>query len=200
MAEDSRPGEPMVESVSEFAPYSGVARLLHWLTVVLVLIMSLSGLVMVYRGKDLNIWDQLTDTLYSGHKALGLVVLAVVIVRLGYRLAKGAPPDEPGLNGLQRLVAHLTHWAMYALLICLPILGWVGISMFPALGTFGGLQIPALTAPDKAMSTQVLWVHGTLAYLLIVLIAMHIGAALFHHVIRGDNVLRRMLPSLKPRQ
>ncbi|MGI9479975.1 MAG: cytochrome b [Hyphomicrobiaceae bacterium] len=196
MPEDTRPDEP----VRAFTPYSGVARFLHWLTVVLVLIMTMSGLVMVYRGKDLNIWDQLTNTLYSGHKALGLVILALIVVRLGYRLANGAPPDEPGLDGLQRFVAHLTHWAMYGLLVALPILGWLGISMFPALGTFGGIQIPALTAPDKAMSQQVLWLHGSLAYLLIVLIAMHIGAALHHHVIRGDNVLRRMLPSLKPRK
>lgn len=192
MAEDTRPGE--------FAPYSGTARFLHWLTVIFILVMAATGLLMVYRGKDLNIWDQLTNTLYATHKTLGLVVLALMIVRLGYRLAKGAPPDEPSLNGLQRFVAHITHWSIYGLLIVLPVLGWIGISMFPALATFGGFNIPALTGPDPATSKQVLWVHAWLAYLLIALIAMHIAAALYHHVIRGDNVLRRMLPGLKPRQ
>ena len=84
MAEDTRSGE--------FAHYSATARFLHWLTVLFVLIMVSSGLVMVYRGKDLNIWDQLTNTLYSTHKTLGLMLLALMIVRLGYRFAHGAPP------------------------------------------------------------------------------------------------------------
>ncbi len=189
MSEDTRPGE--------FAPYSATARLLHWLTVLLVLIQVTSGLVMVYRGKDLNIWDQLTNTLYTTHKTLGLVVLALIVVRLGYRFAKGAPADEPTLHAVQRFVAHVTHWSIYALLIGLPVLGWIGVSMFPALGTFGGFKIPALTAPDPATSKQVLWLHGLLAYLLICLIVMHIAAALYHHTIRHDNVLRRMLPGLK---
>ena len=189
MAEDTRPGE--------FAPYSATARFLHWLTVLLVLIQVTCGLVMVYRGKDLNIWDQLTNTLYTTHKTLGLIVLALMIVRLGYRFAKGAPADEPTLHAVHRFVSHVTHWSIYGLLIGLPVLGWIGISMFPALGTFGGLKIPALTAPDPATSKQVLWLHGLLAYVLIFLLVMHIAAALYHYTIRRDNVLRRMLPGLK---
>lgn len=189
MAEDSR--------ASDFTPYSAMARVLHWLSAALVLGMVATGLVMVYRGKDLNIWDQLTNTLYTTHKTLGLIVLALIVVRLAYRLTFGAPPDEPTLAGLQRVVAHLTHWSIYALLIALPLLGWLGVSMFPALGTFGGFKIPALTGPDPETSKQVLWLHGLLAYLLIVLVAMHIAAALHHHTIRRDNVLRRMLPGLR---
>ena len=190
MAEDTRS--------SDFTPYSATARFLHWLTVLFFLIMVATGLVMVYRGKDLNIWDQLTNTLYTTHKTLGLLVLALIVVRLGYRLANGAPADEPSLNGLRRFVAHVTHWTIYGLLICLPLLGWIGISMFPALGTFGGFKIPALTSPDPATSKQVLWLHGLLAYLLIGLVVMHIAAALHHHAVRRDNVLRRMLPGLRP--
>lgn len=189
MAEDTRS--------TDFTPYSATARALHWLSAALVLVMAATGLVMVYRGKDLNIWDQLTNLLYTTHKTLGLVVLALIIVRLAYRFTRGAPPDEPSLQGLQRFVAHLTHWSIYALLIALPLLGWLGISMFPALGTFGGLKIPALTGPDPETSKQVLWLHGLLAYLLIALVAMHIAAALYHHTVRRDNVLRRMLPGLK---
>lgn len=189
MAEDTRE--------DDFTPYSATARFLHWLTVTVLLVMVVTGLVMVYRGKDLNIWDQLTNTLYTTHKTLGLLLLVLIVIRLGYRLMWGAPADDPSLNGLQRFVAHITHWAIYALLIGLPVLGWVGISMFPALGTFGGFKIPALTAPDPATSKQVLWLHGFLAYLLIVLIVMHVAAALYHHTIRRDNVLRRMWPSLK---
>ena len=72
--------------------------------------------------------------------------------------------------------------------------------MFPALSTFGGLTIPALTGPDPAGAKQVLWLHGLAAYFIIGLIVLHVGAALFHHTVKRDNVLRRMLPGLKARQ
>ncbi len=185
---------------ADFEAYSGIARLLHWLVAVIVLGLVTSGLIMVYRGKDLNIWDDLTNNLYTTHKTAGLVLLALVIVRLGYRLINGAPSDEPTLTAAHRGVSHAVHWSIYALLLVIPLLGWTGISMFPALGTFGGFTIPALTSPDKETAGVVLWWHGLAAYVLISLILLHILAALYHHVIRGDNVLRRMLPGLSRRQ
>lgn len=182
---------------SEVRAYSGIARFFHWLSALLVLVLIATGLLMVYRGKDLNIWDDLTNTLYTTHKTLGLALLALIILRLVYRLSAGAPGSEPSLTPPQRIISHATHWTLYGLLIALPLLGWVGISMFPALNTFGGLKIPALTAPDQATAKQVLWLHGWVAYAIIVLVCMHIGAALYHHFIRQDNVLRRMMPGLK---
>ena len=184
---------------ADFTPYSGVARFFHWLTAIVALIMILTGLVMVYRGKDLNIWDDLTNSLYTTHKTLGLALLAIIIARLIYRFVHGAPASEPGLTMFERIASHTTHWMMYVLLIGVPILGWIGISMFPALATFGGFTLPALTNPDNATSKQVLWWHGFFAYTIIALIAIHIGAAFFHHLVKRDNVLRRMLPNLKPR-
>jgi len=183
----------------EFQHYTGVARFFHWLTALAVLVMLVTGLVMVYRGKDLNIWDDLTNTLYTTHKTLGLAVLVLVVMRLLYRINNGAPDDEPSLHFFQRFMSHATHWGLYALLIGLPLIGWVGISLFPALGTFGGFKIPGLMSPDQGFAKQVFWFHALGAYAIMVLIAMHFGAALYHHVVRGDNVLRRMLPGLKPR-
>jgi cytochrome b561 len=182
---------------AEFEHYSGVARFFHWLSVLVVFIMIGTGLVMVYRGKDLNIWDDLTNSLYATHKSLGLVLLALVALRLIYRLVHGAPADEPSLHFFHRFMSHVTHWSIYGLLIVLPLIGWYGVSLFPALNIFGGYSIPALASPDQALAKQVLWLHGLAAYLLILLVGMHIGAALYHHVIRGDNVLRRMLPGLR---
>ena len=177
--------------------YSPFARFLHWLVALLIAVMALTGVVMVSRGKDLNIWDALTNNLYSPHKALGLVVLALVVVRLGYRLVAGRPDDEPTLTPFQKIASHTVHWSIYVLLIAIPIGGWLGVSLFPALDVFGLFQIPALVAPDKALSEQVLWVHGLAAYVLLGLIAVHILAALYHHLIRNDGVLVRMLPSLR---
>ncbi|MCH9806152.1 MAG: cytochrome b [Alphaproteobacteria bacterium] len=174
--------------------YSGTARILHWTVVTLIAIQVPIGLYMVYRGGTLNIWDATTNNLYSGHKLLGLIILAVMILRLAYRLIAGAPAHEPTLEPWQRVVSELTHWAIYALLIIVPILGYIGVSQFPALNIFGAFNLPGIVAPDKAMSETTFWWHATAAFALLGLIAMHIGAAMFHNIIRKDNVLGRMLP------
>ena len=174
--------------------YSGIARFFHWLTVILLLVTIPIGLVMTYRGGELNIWDTTTNVLYNSHKALGVVILAVVLMRLAYRLIHGAPPDEPTLSGLQKLVAHVVHWTLYGLLILIPIIGWIGVSMFPALGLFGLLKLPALAAPDQATAKWMFEVHAILGRLLLALIALHVVASLGHHFVLRDGVLRRMWP------
>ncbi len=154
------------------------------------------GVWMVYRGNVQNLWDTLTGALYNGHKTVGLVILAVAIARLAYRLTRGAPADEPTLEPWQRVVSHVVHWALYALLIAVPVAGYVGISLFPALDLFGLFKLPGLVAPDKDAASTAFAVHALLALALVLLIGMHVAAALFHHFIRRDNVLARMAPRL----
>ena len=173
--------------------YSPFARLMHWLTLAFVAVLVPVGMAMTYRGKDLNIWDELTNTLYSGHKLAGFVLLWLIVIRLGYRLMKGAPADEPTLTPFQAFASHAVHWAMYALLIAIPVLGWIGVSAFPALQVFAGASLPAIVGPDRALAEQVLAVHGILARVLMLLVAVHIAAALYHHFVCKDGVLRRML-------
>lgn len=175
--------------------YSPTARMLHWLVVVLLAVQIPVGIYMAYRGNNLNLWDALTNNLYSLHKLCGLAILAIVIVRLLYRLTAGAPSEEPTLESWQRVVSALNHWGIYLLLLIVPILGYLGVAYFPALDAFG-FKIPALVAPDKAMSETVFFWHMAGAFALIALIALHVAAALYHHTIRGDNVLGRMLPGL----
>ena len=175
--------------------YSRTARALHWTTVALVVIQIPVGLYMVYRGSSLNLWDALTNALYSTHKLVGILILLVVLSRLVYRLTRGAPPPEPTIEPWHRIVSALNHWGMYALLIATPIAGYVGISRFPALDVFG-LSLPGVVAPDKAAAEAAFAVHGLLVLLLALLVAMHVGAALYHYLIRKDNVLGRMIPRL----
>lgn len=176
--------------------YSGTARALHWLMLVLIAAQIPVGFYMVYRGKTLNLWDGLTNNLYSGHKLLGIALLGLVVLRLLYRLTHGAPADEPTLEAWQKGASHATHWALYLLLLAVPVLGWLGVSYFPALDIFGLFKLPALVAPDDAMAAKVLAYHAIGAIVLAGLIAMHVGAALYHYLIRRDNVLARMLPGL----
>lgn len=176
--------------------YSRIARTLHWTTVVLLAIQFPVGLYMVYRGSSLNLWDNLTNALYSSHKLVGVTILLLVLWRLVYRMTRGVPADEPTIEPWQRVVSRLNHWGLYTLLIAAPIAGYIGISLFPALDIFGLISLPAVTAPDKEAAKTVFGVHGLLVSLLALMIALHLGAALYHYLIRKDNVLGRMIPRL----
>jgi cytochrome b561 len=125
-----------------------------------------------------------------------LTILLIVIWRLAYRATRGSPPDEPTIEPWQRLVSRLNHWGLYALLVATPIAGYIGVSLFPALDIFGLFSLPALAAPDKEAAKTAFGVHGLLVTLLALLIAMHVAAALYHYLIRKDNVLGRMIPRL----
>lgn len=187
--------QAMAEATSDAQrSYARPARWLHWLTAIGVFVMLPLGLAMTYRGKTLDLWDGVTEALYSSHKLLGFLLLWLVAGRLIYRLVNGAPADEPSLAAPQRLAAHLVHWALYGLLLVVPLLGWIGISLFPALGIFGLFALPGLAAPDEAAAGRVLDAHGTLAFVMAGLVALHVAAALYHRFIRRDGVFRRMWP------
>ncbi len=179
------------------AVYSAPARYLHWLTAAAVFVMVPLGLAMTYRGNTLNVWDGLTNAMFSTHKLLGFLLLWLMAGRLAYRLIHGAPPDEPSLEWWQKTASHLVHWLLYGLLLVVPLLGWIGTSLYPSLTIYGLFDLPGLVKPDQAMSERVLDIHGKLAIATALVVCGHIGAALFHCLIRKDGVLRRMLPGLK---
>ncbi|MFV0296870.1 MAG: cytochrome b [Hyphomicrobiaceae bacterium] len=179
--------------------YSTTARLLHWLTVIFVAILIPVGFYMVYRG-DVTKFDAVTNTLYSWHKLGGFILLCLIVLRLLYRLFHGAPPDEPTLLWWHKAGAHLAHWGLYLLLLATPFLGWYGVSLYGARGLPFGMALPEIAAPDKAAAEQVLGFHSWAAIVMLCLISAHVGAAIYHHFLRGDGVLRRMLPGLKARR
>jgi cytochrome b561 len=174
--------------------YNASARLLHWLTVQLIMVQIPVGIVMADRGNVLNLWNHTTDFLYSAHKCLGFVLLILVVIRLLVRLISGSPPPEPGLPRWQMRIASTNHVGLYLLLLAVPALGWFGASLFPALEVFGVISLPSISGADRAASDSVFTLHGFAAFLLVALVALHVGAALHHHFIRRDGVLRRMLP------
>jgi cytochrome b561 len=179
--------------------YSSAARHFHWWMVALIAVQVPVGLYMNYRGNILGIFDGLTNNLYSTHKLIGFALLLIVIARLWYRLSHGAPADEPTLEPWQKVVSHLNHWAMYVLLLAVPLLGWFGVQLYPALDVFGLFSLPAVVSPDQATADLVFAVHKALALLLVLFIALHVGAALFHYLIRKDGVLNRMAPMMPRR-
>lgn len=175
--------------------YSPTARRFHWWTVALVAVQLPLGLYMAYRGNTLGIFDDLTNTLYSSHKLIGIIIFLVVLARLIYRLTHGAPADEPTITWWQKGASHLNHWSLYLLLVLTPIFGYIGISQYPALDVFG-FPLPPIVPANQDSAGVTFYVHFWLAMLLLLMVAVHVSAALFHYLIRKDNVLARMLPSL----
>ena len=181
------------DETSSDETYSLTARRLHWWTVAFLAVIVPVALVM---DGDMIKWSDATSgRLYDIHKLAGFTVLWLVLARLAYRFSHGAPADEQTLEPWQKIVSHLTHWGIYALLVVVPLLGWFGVQLYPATELFGTFSLPSLVGPNQPLSERVFGIHKLLAFGLIALIAMHIGAALFHYVIRKDGVLRRMWAS-----
>ncbi len=173
--------------------YSGGQKLLHWVIALLVLPQLAVGLYMVWRGGVTN-FDATTNQLYTAHKTFGAIILLLVVARVILRLRRGAPAPEPSLDRLKIVVSESVHGMLYLLLLVVPLLGWFGASAYDARGILGGFQLPALLAKNSALGEAILKYHGYAAILMALLIAMHIGAALFHRLILRDGVLKRMLP------
>lgn len=130
----------------------------------------------------------------SWHFALGLTVLALVALRLLARRLGGVPPITPPPAPWQRLVARAMHWALYALMIALPLLGWALLSAAGKPIVWFGLELPALVGADPALAKSLKMWHERIATAGYWLIGLHAAAALFHHYVRRDDTLLRMLP------
>lgn len=168
-----------------------VSQLLHWTIVVLVVAMAIIGLSL----------DSLPKTpkyfwVYDLHKSTGLTVLALAVVRLGWRLYAGAPPPLPGIPAWQQRIARTTHALLYLLIFAMPLSGWLydSASGLRPLRWFGLFQVPKLAAPDEALADNAMTAHELLFWLLLALVTLHAAAAVYHHVFRGDATLARMLP------
>src|SRR5215470_196641 len=171
------------------AAYSATARALHWITAALVLIMLPLGVVIT------NEWGgALQDPLYDLHRSIGAVIIPLVILRLGYRLMHPPLPLPEDVPPIQQLAARATHWGLYALLMVQPFVGWVATSAYRApIMVFGLFELPPIWPQDRPLSERLFVVHALIGAAIAALAAVHIGAALYHHFVRKDRVLLRMI-------
>ncbi len=188
---------PNGQPAAKHETYSTGARHFHWWTVLLIAIQLPLGIFMVNYGERTN-FAAPTGKMYDSHKMIGLLILLFVLARLANRFLNGAPGDEPTLEPWQRIVSHITHWAIYALLLIVPLLGWLATSAYGPFKPFG-IPLPSLLAENQYLAKQLYGLHKLSAILLVALVAMHVGAALFHYIIRKDGVLNRMWPGLPRR-
>jgi cytochrome b561 len=178
------------ESPSLRQEYSNTAKFFHWTVAVCVLTLIPVGLVMnsLPQGATQNV-------AYTVHRSLGVLVLGLMILRLGYRLIAGWPAPEPTITPAQRIASHAVHNLLYVLLIVQPALGWYATSVYGATISFFGLfDLPSLAEKDEPFSERLFAVHEFLGFAIAGLLVVHIGAALYHYFVRRDGVLQRMLP------
>ena len=175
--------------------YTGVAIALHWLIAVAILGTFLLGQYMT------NL--QLSPAklkLYSYHKWIGVTIFLLVLFRIAWRLAHRPPLPPASMPAWQHSAASIAHFFLYALTLAIPVSGWL---MSSASGFqvvyLGVIPIPDLLAKSKGAAQQLKQLHEALNWLMVLVVAMHIAAALKHHLMDRDDVLRRMLPFLKQR-
>jgi len=168
-------------------------RVLHWIIAVLVLSTIPMGLVMSARGAA-GIFDLLTNSLYAAHKTIGFAILLLMIARIVTKLRFHTPAYPKSMPRGLVIAAKSLHHLLYVFLILTPLLGWAGVTAYPALTIAGGIGLPSMpfVPQDEALAEQIFAVHGIMALALGVLLIGHIGAALWHLVVRQDGVFQRM--------
>jgi cytochrome b561 len=171
--------------------YSRTAIVLHWLAVVLIVANFALGPWMV----DLPISPQKLR-LYGWHKWIGITVFLVALARIVWRQAH-PPPPPVAMPEWQRRAASATHGLLYALMLAIPLSGWVYSSATGVQVVYlGVVPLPDLVGKDKTLAAILRAVHATLNFSLAALVFLHVGAALKHHFIERDGVLARMIPFL----
>lgn len=173
--------------------YTNVAIAFHWTIAALVLVNLWLGLA---HEALPTAWKVIPV-----HKSIGLTVLVLTLGRIAWRLTHPAPPLPAQTPAWQRASAHVTHFALYALLLVMPLSGWAmssgGVPLRP-LSWFFLFDVPYLPV-SKAGAGVAHDTHELLGFVMLALVALHVSAALWHHFARHDSVLSRMLPFLRPR-
>lgn len=170
--------------------YGAVAIALHWLVAAALVATFPLGLYMA----DLPDSPRKLE-LAAYHKWIGVTVLALMAARLAWRLAHRPPPLPSAMPAWQRHAAVAAHWGLYALLLAIPVSGWLYSSAAGVPTTYLGLwALPDLVGADEALAATLKLAHQALAFALLALVVIHVAAALKHHFVDGDGLLARMLP------
>ena len=171
----------------ETAHFSAAARLLHWLMAVLIVTMLFVGVGMVSTVSRLH------DTLIALHRPLGIALLALVVIRVAIRVTHGAPPLPDDLPGWQRAGAKASHYALYAMMVAMPLIGWSMLSAggYPVV-LAPGVQLPPIAPHNVTLYAWLRAAHTWVALALYATVLLHFAAALFHALIRRDGVFASM--------
>ncbi|MEM7661862.1 MAG: cytochrome b/b6 domain-containing protein [Pseudomonadota bacterium] len=189
-----------MSAASPSSRYTSVAIALHWL-------LALALGAMIALGKNMKTADGLPiEWMYQLHKSIGITILVLVIARLVWRYLNPPPALPGGMTPLEEKAAHYVHIGLYALMVVLPLTGWIMVSVSPfsiatvLYGTIGwphlaGFSTLALDTKE-AFYPQIEEMHAILSWLLIALFVFHVAGAIKHELSDEEGVLKRMIPNL----
>jgi cytochrome b561 len=171
--------------------YTRTAKSLHWLMAIMLFGLLALGFYMA----DLPLSPSKLK-LFSWHKWAGVTVFMLVFIRLAWRVTHQPPALPASMPKTMQLAAHAGHLALYGLMLAIPLTGWL-MSSAKGFQTvwFGIVPLPDLLQKNKALGDLLRQVHEALNLLLVAMIAVHVLAALKHHFIDRDDILKRMLPA-----
>lgn len=172
--------------------YGAIAKLFHWVTLSLMLVALPLGFVIQHVKDDSKMG------FYALHESAGLTILFVALARLAWRRLSPPPSLPHDMPKLMRTTSTAVHHALYALLILQPLLGFLatnawGFPMRGAAAYLGFIELPKFMEAWEGLAKILSLLHSIGGWLLVVLIALHIAGALFHHAIRRDGTLMRMI-------
>lgn len=170
--------------------YGSVSITLHWLMLLLFIAVYASIELSGAFPKD----SDSRSAMKTLHFSFGLLVFFMVWLRLAMRLLSPTPRLEPTASFWQRQAARLAHATLYALMIALPLAGWLALSAAGKPTHFFGMEFSALIDENISIAKPIRKLHKTVGNAAYLLIVLHAALALFHHYVRRDNTLRRMLP------
>ncbi|MFL6564612.1 MAG: cytochrome b [Burkholderiales bacterium] len=167
------------------------AKFFHWTVALLILVqIALGSAAALWRLSPLKL------ELFVWHKSTGMLILVLMLARLAWRLANRSPALPPQTPPWERHAAHASHAALYALALALPLSGWlINSAAGVPFSVFWLVPLPSLVPPDEHLEELAKLAHFSLLVALCLVLAAHIGAALRHHMIKRNDVLRRMLPA-----
>ncbi|MFL6621436.1 MAG: cytochrome b [Sulfurifustaceae bacterium] len=169
--------------------WGALARLMHWAIALLIFTQfALGWMAVSWRLSPTKL------NLYVWHKSIGILILLLVVLRVVWRFVNRTPALPADTPPFERAGAHASHALLYVLMLAMPLSGWVinSASNIP-LRVFWLFPLPSIVAADKAVEAIAKQVHFSLFIVLAIVVALHIAAALRHHIVKRNDVLTRML-------
>lgn len=170
-------------------------RILHWIVALCVIGALAMGMLfgaLQYEGMTQTFGDGLTNTFYAMHKSFGVLILLLMVVRAVFRRIWGTPDYDPPLSPFERMASKVSHLALYAVVIAQPVVGWAATAAGGYPIEFFGTVLPGFLAKNPPVSQWLYGLHGTLGWVLLALVLLHIAAAVRHWKVKQDNVMARI--------
>jgi len=168
--------------------HTGLTQAIHWITAGLMIVVLPAGLLIEHLKDDAK------SVGYAVHEWLGLTIFAVAILRLLWRVANPPPPLPADLSPTLHFLARFNHVALYVMLFSQPVVGFLMTNAFGfPVNLFGVLPLPNPIGENEPVANVLLAMHSAGGWIIIALLAAHVGGALYHHLIRKDGVLLRMM-------